>query len=116
VLFAAVILSAVGYTLVYAGVRGEHYKIGGTAVYRQPWLPFVAVFSGKSTTTAAAQIDTTDPEDEFASLAAQLAGGGSGGSVPATPATAPPSTPAPSTPNFTTPGSLPQAPPGYTYT
>jgi hypothetical protein len=46
VLFAATILVAVGYTLVYAGVKGPGYQIGGKPVWRQPWLPFVAVFTG----------------------------------------------------------------------
>ena len=48
-LFAGVLLFAVGYTLVYVGVKGDHYKIivGNKIIpgWQQPWLPFVAVFS-----------------------------------------------------------------------
>jgi hypothetical protein len=116
VLFAAVILSAIGYTLVYAGVKGDGYKIGGASVYKKPWLPIVAVFSGKSTTTAAAQITASDSEDFFANLAAQFASGGSSGSSPAPASPVTPATPAPASPNFTTPGSLPKPPAGYTFT
>lgn len=58
-LFAATILVAVGYTLIYSGVKGDRYTIGGKPVWRQPWLPLVAVFTGNlgvgtdATTTAA---------------------------------------------------------------
>lgn len=45
-LFLAIVLSVFGYDLLYAGVKGDHYAIGGTAVWRQPWLPFVAAFTG----------------------------------------------------------------------
>jgi hypothetical protein len=48
-LFAGILLFSVGYTLVYCGVKGDHYRIivGDKKIpgWQQPWLPFVALFS-----------------------------------------------------------------------
>lgn len=44
-LFVAIILGVAGYNLIYAGVKGDHYTIGGTPVWRAPWLPIVNVFT-----------------------------------------------------------------------
>lgn len=112
-LFAAVILSAVGYTLIYSGVKGDHYKINKTPVYKAPWLPFVAVFSGKSTSTMAADLSVTDPEPGFAQMAAMAQGSGSSaassgdGSNAGSSATPPASSPMPTY--------LPPAPAGSFY-
>lgn len=49
-LFVGTILTAAGYTLLYAAVKGDSYTVGGVPVWRRPWLPFVDIFSGRALT------------------------------------------------------------------
>jgi hypothetical protein len=47
-LFLAILLGAAGYTLVYAGVKGDSYQLAdGTPAWRQPWGVWVGVLTGK---------------------------------------------------------------------
>lgn len=74
-LFVSTILSAAGYTLLYAAVKGDSYTVGGVPVWRRPWLPFVDIFSGRVLTGGTGpQIDNKAPGD---SLAAAFSGVGS---------------------------------------
>ena len=74
-LFVAVILLAAGYTFTYAAVKGDGYKIGGTPVWRQPWLPFLAAFTRNP--QLAADLSSPNKESFYQAEAAQAASGSS---------------------------------------
>jgi hypothetical protein len=45
-------LCVVGYSLLYASIRGDNASINGTPLWKAPWLPFVAAFSGAASTSS----------------------------------------------------------------
>lgn len=47
-LFTSLLVLTAGYALLYAGIKGNKAKIGGTPLWQAPWLPFVAAISGGS--------------------------------------------------------------------
>ena len=51
--FVSVTLTAVGYTMLYAAVKGDAYTVAGVPVWRRPWLPFVDIFSNRALTQGA---------------------------------------------------------------
>lgn len=51
--FVSVNLVAIGYTLIYAAIKGDAYTIAGVPVWRRPWLPFVDVFTRHALTQGA---------------------------------------------------------------
>ena len=104
-LFAGIVLFAVGYTLVYAGVKGDHYRIivGGKVipVWQQPWLPMVAVFSR----SPRLQFQEDTRADAAAYNTAGFYGQDPGGAQTA------PAAPAPAAPAPAGPGTSGQLPP-----
>lgn len=66
--FVGTILSAIGYTMVYAAVKGDAYTVGGVPVWRRPWLPLVDIFSGRALSGGAGP-----KEDSTVAPGAQLA-------------------------------------------
>lgn len=45
-LFIIIWSGTIGYTLVYAGIKGDNAKIDGVALWQKPWLPFLAALKG----------------------------------------------------------------------
>ena len=100
--FVGTILTAVGYTLLYAGVKGDSYTVGGVPVWRRPWLPFIDIFSGHALSQGAGpkSDSSVNPGDQLASAvsaasSAQLA---SSSAPQQAPAPAPSSSGRPSSP------------------
>jgi hypothetical protein len=53
-LLLAIMLGVGGYSLLYAGLRGDNAQIGGVPLWRKPWLPLFAAFSGGGVPTPTA--------------------------------------------------------------
>lgn len=70
-LFVGTILTAVGYTMLFAAVKGDSYRVGGVPVWRRPWLPFVDIFTGHALTGGAGP--STDDSPPGAALTAAMA-------------------------------------------
>jgi hypothetical protein len=114
-LFVAIVMMASGYTLLYAGVKGDSYKVGDVPVWRRPWLPFIDIFSGHALTGGHGATTTHDnPGAALASAISSvpssgspLAGQPTGGLGPTVAVPPPSSAPMPGGNFLTPPSGLP---------
>jgi hypothetical protein len=44
--FFGLLLSAAGFSLLYAGLKGDSATIGGVPLWKAPWAPFFAAITG----------------------------------------------------------------------